>query len=176
MRLRSVQRRCEQRLRELELPRPLTVATLCRRIELLRGRPMRLLAMPPEATAAGELCGLWVATADADLVFTVAGTSRLHRHAIVLHELAHMICGHDASLVLAQDQASALAPDVRSDVVESMLGRAGYASEQEREAELMGSLLLTLLDADEDGPPRDAPVAADADVLLRLSRVLGAPR
>jgi hypothetical protein len=65
------------------------------------------------------------------------GTSPLHAEHIVLHEVAHILSGHDG----ARDGFARLVPDLDPATVRRMLGRAGYPSAQEREAEMMASLI-----------------------------------
>jgi hypothetical protein len=82
-------------------------------------------------------CGLWVGTDRADHVFYDPGTSPLHAEHIVLHELAHILSGHGA----AGAGLARLFPDLDPATVREVLGRAGYTSAQEREAEMMASLI-----------------------------------
>ncbi len=173
MSLRRLQRRCEARLRDLTLPDHLTVEGLRSVVAEMRGRPVHLLAMP-SGLADPQLCGLWVATDAADYVFVAPATSPVHRDAITLHELAHIVCGHDAQAQSPDEGFAALVPSLSSDVVHLMMARAGYGNEQEREAELMSSLLLARLRT--PSTPSTPPAAAGGEVLGRLSRVLGAER
>jgi hypothetical protein len=116
---------------------PFEVDALCNRIAARRGRPIRLL---PIAGLTG-VCGLWIATDATDIIFYEQDTTPPHREHIVLHELSHLVCDHyPASLSLAE-QARMLLPDLDPALVRRVLGRTGYSSEQEREAELLASLI-----------------------------------
>ncbi|WP_161784530.1 hypothetical protein [Actinokineospora spheciospongiae] len=135
----AVRRRHAALLRELPVPTPFDAAALCARVAERRGRPIRLV---PMAGLTG-VCGMWVATDTADLIFHESDTTPPHRDHIVLHELAHLLCDHRISIPLA-DQARALLPDLDPDVVRRVLGRAGragHAGAEEREAEHLAYLI-----------------------------------
>lgn len=133
----SLRRRCAARLREIDIPVPFDIGVFCERIAANRGRPIKLL---PMAGLTG-VCGLWVATDTADLIFYEQDTTPPHREHIVLHELSHVLCDHyPASLSLAE-QAKLLLPNLDPALVQRVLGRAGYSSEEEREAEMLASLI-----------------------------------
>ncbi|MCB5164015.1 hypothetical protein LG634_04085 [Streptomyces bambusae] len=126
-----LRKRCESIISGLDLSHPFSLEGLCARIAEQRGRPIRLHPLPPEAAESG-VCGLWVGTASVDYVFFEAKTSRLHREHIVLHELGHILFGHNS---LAGEE-----PDSGVPVI---LGRTNYTTRQEREAELLASLIRT---------------------------------
>ncbi|MGX7823793.1 hypothetical protein ACTG9Q_01750 [Actinokineospora sp. 24-640] len=126
-----------KRLRGLEIPVPFDLGALTERIAARRGRPIRLV---PMAGLTG-VCGLWIATETVDLVFYEQDTTPPHREHIVLHELAHVLCDHyPVSLSLAE-QAMTLLPSLDPALVQRVLGRAGYSTEEEREAEMLASLI-----------------------------------
>jgi hypothetical protein len=134
--MKSLRQRCERRLRGLRIPEPFDLDAFCRQIESRRGR--RLLRRPVPGLSSGAPCGIWVGTAEADHVFYDPGTSPLHAEHIVLHELAHILSGHR----LVEDDAPArLFPDLDPATVTRMLGRVAYTTAQEREAEMMASLI-----------------------------------
>jgi hypothetical protein len=132
--MEGLRRRCERRLHGVRIPQPFELDAFCREVETRRGRP--LLRRPVPGLGSHAPCGLWIATPEADHVFYDPGTSPLHAEHIVLHELAHILSGHalDASL-------GALFPDLAPDTVARALGRVAYTSVQEREAEMMASLI-----------------------------------
>jgi hypothetical protein len=55
----------------------------------------------------------------------------------VLHELAHILCEHTG----ADGTIDRLFPDLDPATVRKVLGRVGYTTAQEREAEMMASLI-----------------------------------
>jgi hypothetical protein len=123
---------------QLSLPVPFDVLTLCESMARQRRRPVRLM---PTLVGLGSLCGAWIAGQSEDYIFYERDTSPLHRDHIVLHELGHILCGHSGSLVSADQYARLLMPDLDPALIRSMLGRSGYTSRQEREAELFAELI-----------------------------------
>ncbi|BCJ52549.1 hypothetical protein Asp14428_40240 [Actinoplanes sp. NBRC 14428] len=96
---------------------------------------------PMPGLARGAPCGLWISVAGADYVFYDPGTSRLHAEHIVLHELGHMLSGHTTGLDLDNAAVALLVPDLDPRTVRTVLGRVGYTTAQEREAEMLASLI-----------------------------------
>ncbi|MFF3014670.1 hypothetical protein [Streptomyces sp. NPDC057939] len=156
----SLRKRCEFILGHLDLPHPFSLDGLCARVAEQRGRPIRLHPLPPEAAESG-VCGLWVGTATVDHVFYEARTTPLHREHIVLHELGHILFGHHS---LDGEEADGRAPVV--------LGRTNYTSLQEREAELLASMIRTRV----PGPRRPRPAGAPRGALARLESAMGYER
>lgn len=132
---RRLRKRCAARLRELPMPVPFDVRVLCDRVARRRGRPIRLV---PMAGLTG-VCGLWLATDEADLICYEAATSPPHQEHIILHELAHVLCDHYPSFM--PEAAASLLPSLDPAMVRRVLARAGYSTEEEREAELLASLI-----------------------------------
>ena len=166
-----LRRRCESRLRELELPVPFDVRVFCEGLARRRGRPILLRPLP----RASGCTGLWVATPAADVVFYEPETSPLHQEHIILHELCHLLLGHApvGAPPRAQAGPAGLLPDLRPDAVRRMLHRAGYPTEEDREAELLASMIL---EGASRPRPGDGARAGPADELpvLRLESALDA--
>jgi hypothetical protein len=116
-------------------------------------------------------CGLWIAAPGGDYIFYEAETTPLHQAHIVLHELAHLLCGHQSAHVLEPELLRSLVPDLDPSVLERVLRRASYDTEQEQEAELLASMLLQQLASTEPASPIDADAQA---ALEQLGRSLGA--
>ncbi|MFF3671271.1 hypothetical protein [Microtetraspora malaysiensis] len=131
-----LRRRCERIARRLPLPRPYDTRRLCALLAAERGRPIRLLELPGE----DEMFGAWLATDDADLIFYKPETTPPHQDHIILHELSHVICGHQTAAA-PQDQRHLIFPSLSPELVRSMLRRSTYWSEEEQEAELLASLI-----------------------------------
>jgi hypothetical protein len=120
------------------MPVPFDANELCAMVAARRGRPIRLVPMD----GLTGVCGLWVATATTDLVFYERVTTPPHQEHIILHELSHMLCDHQrAALSGLAAQVEELLPNLDPEMVHRVLGRAGYTSEEEREAELLASLI-----------------------------------
>jgi hypothetical protein len=103
----------------------------------------RIYLHPYEAVGVGTdaPCGAWIATAQADHIFYEQRTSKYHQEQIILHEIGHLLCGHslhDVSESLLSD--TGLSDDRKT--VRGALLRTSYSTQQEKEAELVASMLL----------------------------------
>ncbi|MFJ9605970.1 ParH-like protein [Kitasatospora sp. NPDC101176] len=167
-------RRCRRVAERLELPSPFDATVLLERLARRRGRPISLL---PVAARAGTPCGLLVSTRETDYILYTADTSALHRRHILVHEIAHLLLEHAGSAPLGP--VSALLPHLSPALVQRVLGRTCYDEPQEREAELLASLILSRAsEADAAHPPGPdaAPRAGGLDLLDALDALLtGAP-
>ena len=153
MAMASLRRRCEAALRGLEVPSPFDIQLFCTNISLLRGRPLDLRRLPIEADV--RFCGVYAATPARDYVYYPRGTSLLHQEHIILHELMHLIRGHKGLGAAAPpDSYVAMLPGLDPDLVALALGRSGYASPEESEAEMMASLILERAQRRPDPEPR----------------------
>jgi hypothetical protein len=133
--MEGLRRQCERRLRDIRIPQPFDLDAFCFEVATNRGRPV--IRRPVPGLSAEAPCGLWIGTRTADHVFYDPGTSPLHAEHIVLHEVAHILSGHEGS----GGAHARLFPDLDPATVRRVLGRAGYTSAQEREAEMMASLI-----------------------------------
>ena len=170
MELRKLRDRCESRLRDIDIPEPFDVVTFCDRLAVRRGRPLHILPLP-EGMGVDGPCGVWMAGEREDWIFAEEATSPLHHEHIIVHEVAHMLCGHTdggPAISLAR-----LLPDLDAGMVASVLGRAGYSNDEEQEAELLASLILAR--ARRERPHLDSDLSAEVSrVLDRAARTLGA--
>jgi hypothetical protein len=165
----------------IAVPRPFQLAEFCAGVAAERGRPLRLV--PLENTAGQDLpCGLWLGLDEVDLVFYEAGAAPILKTQIVLHEISHMLLDHTtpeaadpaeraelAARALA-DRAADAELGLRTDRVLALLGRSGYSSRQEADAESLATLLLER--ATRAGRGSGAPAA---QVLARLDDAFGHP-
>jgi hypothetical protein len=174
--MNKIRRRCRARLRQLTLPDPFDLAELCQMVSVRRGRPLHVRGIPGPA-GRPRPCGIWIATAAADWVFVEQGTSPLHRQHIVLHELAHLLCDHSSAELPENSMVSGLFPDLSPAMVTSVLSRASYASDYEREAETLASLIMARAQpsATPVMPVRDMS-AAESVILRRAGLALGLGR
>ncbi|MFD8210154.1 ParH-like protein [Streptomyces sp. NPDC059695] len=136
----------------LELPDPFDAESFLALLAARRGRPIEVL---PVAVDAGVPCGLLVTTDQADYILCTPGTSALHRQHILLHEAAHLLCGHDRSPAPETSGVRALLPGLSPDLVRRVLGRTVYAEPAEQEAELLASLILHRALREGPGPGRE---------------------
>ena len=168
MTLTELRRRCEARLDTLDLPVPFEVGAFCRGLAAQRGRAIMLRLV---TNAAGPH-GLWLAAEGADIIFYQKHTSPAHQHHIILHELSHLLCGHQPELAQDMVTPQRLLPDIRQATVRGVLSRSAYSNDEEREAELLASLILErsagLLLA-----PVEAPDGQSEELVQRLATALG---
>lgn len=137
---RTLRRRCESIVRDIRIPRPFSARALCEDLAARSSRKIYLHPYAPDLAGEGMPCGVWVATTAADHIFFEQQTSRYHQDHIILHELGHMLCRHTleevAGTVLDADE------NVHSDQVRGALMRTSYTTRQEREAELVATMIL----------------------------------
>ncbi|WP_340377091.1 hypothetical protein U5640_19790 [Streptomyces sp. SS7] len=166
--------RCEAIADVVAIPRPFDLDTLCEGLAAQRGRPLRLVPLEGDPNSSLP-CGVLVATEHADLIFYEPATSALHKLQIVLHELAHLLLGHSAPDAERPAYATRLLPDGEDDEddlgmdldqVLHILGRTSYSDNQEKDAELLATILShRILDREATTNP----------VLERLGDALGHP-
>ncbi len=135
---RRVRRRARVHLERITLPDPFDLDEFLVMTGADRGRPIEILPLAGVQLPT-VACGLWLPGPTVDWVFVEDSTSPLHREHIVIHEVAHMICGHTTD----RDQPSSLFPHLDPARVRMVLGRTSYTDDQEREAEALASLLLS---------------------------------
>jgi hypothetical protein len=106
-------------------------------LERQRHRPIRLY---PFSSGPGIPCGLWIGTADAGYIYHEEGTTPYHQTHIALHELAHMLLDHRGATQVWERLVNLLVPDVDPQLVELVLGRSMYTTEEERDADHLREL------------------------------------
>lgn len=128
-------------LRDLGVQRSLSFEAIRKRVEELRGRPLVLQELPERIAAIG-VCGLWLGTNDADYIFFEARTAALHREHIILHEFGHVLCDHHRDITAEEDElAGSLLDGLQPSLVKRLMARTSYTTHEEREAEMIASLL-----------------------------------
>lgn len=148
-------------VRGMRLPSPFSVRALCDQLAEERGRGIHIHLLPMRSDE-GIPCGTWLATDEADHIFVVKGTSAFHRGHIVLHEIGHMLRGHGSPL---ETSALLTGQDIDPARIRQILNRSRYDEEEEREAELVASLIQARI-------AREQPQLTDHD--QRLGAALGA--
>ena len=128
-----VRRRCRRIVAALDIPEPFEVEGFLARLAAARGRPLELL---PVAAGADVPCGLLVSTDSADYIFHPADAVPLHARHIVFHEVGHLLGDHGGG-----SAAPVLFPDLSPELVRRVLGRTTYSDAQEREAEILATLI-----------------------------------
>lgn len=118
---RRLRQECRRLLEELGIRPPLDVRELCRLVGRRRGRPIHLT--PHRFPVPGPF-GAWTAGAEADHIYYQAQTSTVHQDHIILHELSHLLAGHEPT------------PE------EALFRRTHYDTAQEYEAEAVATIIL----------------------------------
>ena len=126
----------------LDLPAKLSLEVLVRAVEAIRGRRIRIQAT--EKLVGTSICGLWLPGKRQEWVFHPPTQWELQRQQFVLHELAHMILGHDArpgAGVLLGKGLQNLSPEF----VQRALMRTEFGTVEEATAEYLADLLAEAL-------------------------------
>jgi hypothetical protein len=166
--LRTLRSICAERLDGIAVPQPFDLDEFAAAMAQHRRRPLEIRALPEPAR--GLVSGAWVATERADVIYFEPDADLWHRNLIGGHEFGHMVCDHEADATWDYDQVARMLPDISPETIQRMLGRHGYTSEEERDAEMVASLILDRADT---GPP---PAIGRRDALLpRLTEALQHP-
>ncbi len=146
---RALRRRCEQVVADIDIPDPFDLQALCEIVGRRRGRRLRV-AHQQLGAGRGVPCGMWIALADEDIIVIEQNTSSLHQEQIGLHEIGHILCDHGHreagttgldGLAPGRDEVHQLMPDLDPAMIQRVLGRSSYELPQEREAEMVATLL-----------------------------------
>lgn len=172
-RRKELRQRCDALVEGLAVPVPFDLVDFCRAFGAQRGRPLRV-APHPLPTAAGLPCGVWVELPEEDVIFVEPRTTPVHQEHIGLHEIAHIVCGHRGVASTGPGYVERLLPDLDPAMVSRVLGRTSYGAEEEREAELMATLLGERLARSGRLALQAGDDEAAAQVLAELARALGA--
>ncbi|MFF4215156.1 hypothetical protein [Streptomyces nondiastaticus] len=145
MRVGRIRRRCKQLIQELALPASTDLQGLCDVVARRVGRPIRLVPMSLD----GVVSGMTATTDDAYWVIYEQKTSPWHQVHIVLHEIGHLLLGHDQDPAVTEDALKVWTPSVD---VSTAMRRMGltvglarhhcYDNLTERETEILGTLLM----------------------------------
>ncbi|HET9650214.1 MAG TPA: ImmA/IrrE family metallo-endopeptidase [Microlunatus sp.] len=84
--------------------------------------------------------GLWLPTKRADYLVIDEPTTPSRRAAIICHEVAHILLGHTPDITTSEVVATAL-PDLSPELIARALARHAYASDDETDAEELGTLI-----------------------------------
>ncbi len=161
---RELESLARQTLRQLELRPPLDVDQLRTRLAEHRGKPIDVVASSSLAD-----CRTFGITgvrpgAECDVIMYEARTTWTHQIMIILHELAHMICGHEREAIDhsyragLEQEYQMIAPQALAEVLgdrppqrrgisplrrgrPTQLGRSLYDDPIEWEAETMATIL-----------------------------------
>ncbi|MBL1098725.1 hypothetical protein JK363_19060 [Streptomyces sp. 205] len=145
MRVGRIRRRCKQLIKELGLPASTDLPRLCAIVAERVGRPVHLVPM----SLGGVVSGMTASTDEGFWIFYELRTSPWHQIHIVLHEIGHLLLGHDQDPAVTEDALRMWAPSVDVTTAMRRLGMTpGFARHHcydnltERETEVLGTLLM----------------------------------
>ncbi|MCX5535157.1 hypothetical protein OG785_31970 [Streptomyces sp. NBC_00006] len=162
--VRDLERRIRRLLRSLDVQPPLSVPDLCAALTRRRGRPIELRAFPLPSD--GPL-GAWLEMAVADVIVFQQETTSYHQDHIVLHELGHILADHPGPPGTVVWES--LLPGLKADAIRRALHRCSYDTKEEREAELVATIVgewATILDRVAPGRQSDDPSARRVQAAL----------
>lgn len=124
-------------IRDLDLDRSATAEMVCVRLcQVTAQRLGRKIMLRFDDLGDSGLSGLWAVTND-DVHVVIVTTTRswVHRLVIVLHEIAHMLCGHQPVRLDAEEGARLFYPDLSPQMLKILAGRTDMSRRDEREAD-----------------------------------------
>lgn len=128
----------------LDLPSGLTLALLLGVIEGTRGKRIRIIAT--DKLSGTSICGLWLPGEKDEWVFHPPTPWELQRQQFVLHELAHMVLGHDTTPGAGTVLKSGLR-GLSPEIVRRALARTEFHTVEEATAEYLADLMAEALRA-----------------------------
>lgn len=169
---RALWKRAREVADTVDLPEPFDAEAFVASLAAGRGRPIELM---PVSAPEGAPCGLLMSTERADYILYPTTTTALHRQHILLHEVGHLLCGHTgadagADGVAIDAAGRQLMPNLSPELVRRVLGRTTYSEVEEREAELVATLLAQRVVRPEE--PRE-PAADVPEGVHRFESLFG---
>lgn len=126
----------------LGLPSHMTLDELIDWVTALRQR--RIIVIETALLAGKSICGLWVPKNKVDVIYHARTSGPLHRQQMILHELSHMVLGHDSNPVTA-GQGVSVFREISGEVVQRALARGDFRSDAEITAEYLADYLASSL-------------------------------
>ncbi|GGP45843.1 hypothetical protein [Saccharothrix coeruleofusca] len=168
--LRSLRKRIDRELDELEWPTPFDIGALLDRIAARRGKPISLF--PAELPADGP-GGLVIERRDDLVIVFDDRLPMLQQEHIIMHEVAHVLFGHRGTTLDdlgSADELSELDPDV-VESAQRFARRHGYSQLEETEAEVAAALMWLRIGASRSmiAPRVRPPEIAEADERFRAA-------
>jgi len=174
----SMAARCEELIETLVVPRPFDIDRFLKALAEKRGRRIKLIRgrLGPD-----QPFGMLISTAEIDYIYSADDVPPLQFRHTVMHEVGHLLLGHFTSTsgggetlrVAGDDALRLLLPTLSPALVRRILARTVYASDEEREAELFASLLLSRVSSVRDAHAGRAPTLHDD--LVAPETIVGNP-
>ena len=111
-------------------------------VQRSRHRRLRIVELADLGDQDG-LCAVWLVADGEDLILHASSDSALHRQQFVLHELAHMILGHDANH--DPEAPDFLLPDIPPQIRARLLRRQDLDTAEEVIAETLADRLAAAI-------------------------------
>lgn len=145
MRVGRIRRQCKQLIKELGLPASTDLPGLCDLVARRVGRPVHLVPM----SLGGVVSGMTASTDEDYWIFYELRTSPWHQIHIVLHEIGHLLLGHEQDPAVTEEALRMWTPSVDVTTAMRRLGMTPdfarhhcYDNLTERETEVLGTLLM----------------------------------
>lgn len=151
MNFRQIQHSAQTAYEELSLPPQVTLELLREYLVAQRHREIAIEELP--GLSGTDLCGMWIAMQDRDLILHKPTRSLLYRQQIVFHEFSHMILKHDVDAIPVEPNKT-LIPSIDPKMINHVLLRSSFSAESELAAELLADRLSARI---MHGPLRLAP-------------------
>ncbi|MFI1162844.1 hypothetical protein ACH4UM_04335 [Streptomyces sp. NPDC020801] len=162
---------------QLFIPQPFDLNQFCAAIAEQRGRPLMLLPLdgPPNPDLP---CGIWIGLDAADLVFYETMAADVLKVQIVLHEIGHMLLGHEAPELEIAGDVTQEELATASEHLERILARTTHVVDEIDAPALPIAAVLRaeaarLRAATSRGKPSDAAMGLSAS---RIAQLLGRTR
>lgn len=120
------------------LPRPWALDDWVDALEQQHHRPIDLVPMVYEP---GGPIGAWRALPDRDVIAYAANTSLWHQDYVAVHEIAHMVSGHQGRCMMSAREAVDHGPELGDAALQHLLTRVTTDTE-EVEAETIATIVL----------------------------------
>lgn len=175
MKAKQLRELSSELIRALDLDPAATTEDVCGRLcEVMAERLGKPVILRFDDLGDSRVSGLWAVTQEGTNVVIVAAVrSWMHRLLILLHEVAHMVCGHRPAPLSAEDGRRLLFPDLPPEMYTMLVGRTDMSEADEREAdEVAGALTRELLERAGRRQP-DADWSAGIRTATQLGYSLG---
>ncbi|MGP3925100.1 hypothetical protein [Streptomyces sp. 8N616] len=164
---------CDQMLDRFSLPRSATYQDACRRVcEVMSELLNACVEVKFVRMRSSGLSGATIRLRDGSYaVLCASSRSWYHRLGILLHELAHVVLGHEG--IGPAHQENLRQSDLPSKMLRMIAARTTLAEEEERDAEAFADRLLCLLTERQDFEEAELRSSEVAPQVMRAAEVWG---